>query len=350
MYKYAIMQDPGHNRVYYKESQKLSFAELKLACQKFKNECYNIQTITIAEIRYFSFEMDNKVNEKELFILSRLSFIFAIFEVIISDENSYLIPIAKTKYEYIDPKISSILKYSGKTNELFTKMMINVALLSSSFNYEDKIKLLDPISGKGTTLYEGCVYGFDVFGIEIVEKYVHESCVFFKKYLEREKYKHKKVKRKIYQEDASNISYINEFEYARTKDEYKDSASIKKFSVVGGNSIYCNRYFKKNSFHIIVGDLPYGVAHGNIGNIKQKGLTRNPSELLTFCLPEWYKVLKKGGVLVIAWNKFVMPKDNMIKILKDNGLEVLNESLYNEFEHKVDMSIKRDIIVAKKMN
>lgn len=43
-------------------------------------------------------------------------------------------------------------------------MMINVALLSSDFNYNDRIQLLDPIAGKGTTLFEGAVYGFDTYG------------------------------------------------------------------------------------------------------------------------------------------------------------------------------------------
>jgi tRNA G10 N-methylase Trm11 len=77
-------------------------------------------------------------------------------------------------------------------------------------------------------------------------------------------------------------------------------------------------------------------------------LTRNPFELLTASLPEWFKVLKKGGVLVFAWNKHLMPKDKLITLLEDNGFDVLYESPYNEFEHRVDMSIKRDIIVAKK--
>ncbi len=348
MYTYLIMQNPSHNRVYYNQAGKLSLAELKIACERFENKCQDIELLTIAGINYLSVKVENQITKKELLLLSRLSFVFALFELVEVNREKHLLPIAKSNYAYINPKISSLLKYPGKTNELFTKMMVNVGLLSSNFDYHENIQLLDPLAGKGTTLFEGAVYGFDVAGIEIKKKSVHEVGVFFKKYLEKEKYKHKATKRKVYGENKSNSSYIQEFEYAASKDEFKKENSRRKLRIVSGNSANANRYFKNNSFHIIVGDLPYGVAHGNAPKNKYSSLTRNPSELLIDCLPGWYKVLKKNGVLVLAWNKFVMPKDDFIRILKNNAFNVFTESAYNEFEHRVDRSIKRDIIVATK--
>ncbi len=347
MRTYLIMLNPGHNRVYYDQSSKLSLAELKIACRRFESNCRDIELLAIADIDYLAVSLENTITKEELLILSRLSFVFAIFERVEVNQESCLVPIARPKCEYISSQISSLLKYSGKTNELFTKMMVNVGLLSSDFDYDEGIRLLDPVAGKGTTLYEGTVYGFDVAGIEIHKNSVHEACVFFKKYLEKEKYKHSATKRKLSGADKSN-SFIHEFEYAATKTEFKKDSSRKKLEFVCGNSANANKYFKSNSFHIIVGDLPYGVFHGNVSKNRHSSLTRSPSELLVECLPEWYKVLKKKGVLVLSWNKFVMPKDDLLELMKNNDFNIFMDSPYNQFEHRVDMSIKRDIVVAKK--
>ena len=92
-----------------------------------------------------------------------------------------MIPKKTAEVHYLDNKISSLLKYQGKTNELFTKMMINVGLLSSDYSYSNTINLLDPVAGKGTTLFEAAVYGFNAFGIEIEKNAVQDSKIFFKK-------------------------------------------------------------------------------------------------------------------------------------------------------------------------
>jgi hypothetical protein len=302
----------------------------------------------IAGINYLAFDLKKAISEDELNIISRLSFVFALFELMGKDDKKTLLPVQKSNYEYLDPKIGSLLKYPGKTNELFTKMMINVALLLSDFDYSDKIKLLDPIAGKGTTLFEAAVYGYNSFGIEISDKSVHEASVFFKKYLEREKYKHQTEKLKFSIKKNSANQYKQVFDYAPSKEELKSDENRRMLTMVAGDARETSRYFKKNSFHLIVGDLPYGVAHGNISSNKQSSITRNPAELLLACLPEWFKVLKTGGALVLAWNKFVLPKHKIEELLKANSFEVFTESPYDAFEHRVDQSIKRDIVVARK--
>jgi tRNA G10 N-methylase Trm11 len=348
MYIYAILQDPGHNRVYYSRSQALALAELKIACRRFETPCKDVKMLSIAAINYLSFEAHNELSEHDLKILSRLSFVFALFQYSQINGKTYLTPVVQHNYRYIDPKISSILKYPGKTNELFTRMMINVALLSSDFAYDDDIKLLDPIAGRGTTLFEGSVYGYDVFGIELEKKSVHEASVFFKKYLEKERYKHDVSRKKFNGKDRADSSNIMEFAYAQSKEEFKSAHLRKQFSLVEGNTTEADRFYKNNNFNIIVGDLPYGVAHGNVAGKKQTSITRNPKELLSASLAAWNRVLKKGGALVLSWNKFVLPKDEIIHLMSRHNFEVITESPYDEFEHRVDMMIKRDIVVARK--
>ncbi len=348
MHKYLILQNPGHNRVYYTNSVKLALAELKLTCLYFETACYNIELTEIAGIRYFKFETEKEINSKETELVSRLSFIFALFELKSNGDANILLPLFRTKYEYVDEKISSILKYPGKTNELFTKMMVNVAALSSDFDSTSSLNMLDPVSGKGTTLFEGIISGHDVYGIEIEQKQIHEANIFFKKYLENERYKHNFESRPVAGTNKSDMIYIQEYEFARNKDEFKNSESRKTFALIHGKTENSDQYFKKNSFHLIVGDLPYGISHGNRTSRKQQNPTRNPAELLTLALPAWFNLLKKGGALVVAWNSFIIKRTLLAELFKSNGFEVMSEEPYDSFEHLVDKSIKRDIIVAKK--
>lgn len=48
------------------------------------------------------------------------------------------------------------------------------------------------------------------------------------------------------------------------------------------------KYFKKELFYLIVGDLPYGL-RGNTSSTKNASFTKNPSDLLSVSISEWEK-------------------------------------------------------------
>lgn len=357
MVTYAILANPGHNRVYFDASRNLSLAELTIAGKAFSTVCENFRREEIEGIPYYMMDAAETLSRREVGILSRLSFCYAIFTAETSKNGEKILrPVSKVDEAFFPPSVSSILKYSGKTNELFTRTMLNAALYSSDFLGEgERIRLLDPISGKGTTLYEGLVCGFDVSGVEIGEKTVHEASVYFKKFLESEKWKHSYSAEKLSGENKSYRAKAHRFQFAPGKEDYKDAAKIRNLTMVAGDSRFADRYFKKNSFHLIAGDLPYGVAHGNVAGEwrsaagkTSNSLTRNPKELLCACLPAWRKVLKPGGAVALSWNTFVLPKREMAEVLEQNGFAVLTGGPYDMFEHRVDQAIKRDIIVARK--
>ena len=348
MKNYLILQHPGHNRVYYKLSGALALAELKVASRQLQTPCAEIGIEELEGVRYLSLTTEKELTSFDFEILSRLSFVFALFEGVVQDEKTLLLPILQQDYHYLDPKISSLLKYQGKTNELFTKMMINVALLSSDFSHQDQLSLLDPVAGRGTTLYESAVYGFDVTGVELEASSSLAMTQFFKKYLKDERYKHTHQRRMVSGKNKAQGVYAEEFEYARDKADFKSIETRQHFNIITGPSQQCASYFKSESFHLMVGDLPYGVAHGNTSDSSSRSVTRNPLELISECLPQWKKVLKKGGVIVLAWNSFLISRQVLAKTFEDLGFEVLSEEPYGDFEHMVDKAIKRDIIVAKK--
>ncbi len=348
MPRYLLLRNPGHNRVYYLESESLALAELTLSTRRFEQPCEQISSLNLAGVNYLSFNVEKALSKTELRWLSKLSFIFALFEQSVDTIDLALQPVAMTPMSYVDTKISMLLKYSGKTNELFTRMMINVALLTSDFQVDDPIHLLDPLSGKGTTLFEGATYGFDVTGVEMDRKLVHEASIFFKRFLEQEKYKHSLSKRSMYSSQDGPEATIQDFEYARDKEGFKSEQSRKHLSLIAGNAIHARRYFKAEKFHLIVADLPYGITHGSVGQKQHKSLSRSPAELMETCLPEFYKILKSGGCLVLAWNKFVWSREAFTELLTTKGFKVLDTAPYDQFTHRVDQSIKRDIVVARK--
>lgn len=337
--KLLIMMNPAFLRICREGAIKLAQAELRLCCVPLEVPPDAIAIRNIAGIDYFSISRSTAFSEKEITHLSRLSFAYAIFEEV----DGLLRPLRLIKPGFIGDSISSILKYPGKTNELFTRLLIHVALLSCKCLTDSRPILLDPVSGKGTTLFEGLVAGCDVHGIEILEKPVHEAFVYFKKYLETGKYRHN------YRGETKNGKAVklHHFDFAATKQELKDSPH--HLSMIVGDSANADSHYKKNYFHLIVGDLPYGVAHGNVAKRKQSlSPTRSPSELLNECLPAWHYLLKPGGVVALSWNSFVLSRDGIREVISKNNFESLEGSFYDCFEHRVDQAIRRDIIIARK--
>jgi len=325
---YAILQNPGHNRVYFTAARSLAHIELKLAAQKMSAKPFNLREEAIGGLPYLLFDTESPLTEADILLLSRLSFVYGIFKL----QDDLLCPLEKNPaYLFESDDITSILKYNGKTNELFTRMLINIALCCSRFNHTDNISLLDPLCGKGTSLFEALLCGYNVCGVDLDEKMIREAYNFLKKYLENARIKHSSHqerqgldKKKKYTANRNQIKLSNasaEFIYGDTRD--------------------IDSFYRKNSFHIIVGDLPYGVQHASKTKSNE---SRNALPLLAEALPAWHKVLKSGGALALAWNLFLISRADMEDILIKNGFKIVEES----FIHRVDQAIQRDVVIALK--
>ena len=351
MRTYAIMHHPSHNRVYFETSLKLSQAEFRIVAGHFGVEWKNVRVESWGGVEYLVFETSAGMEPEDVEKIFDLSFTYAFYEVLGSGDTLMLKPIRPVKENFVDESISMILKYTGKTNELFTRMMINVAYYSGAVGKEMKekkeIHLLDPMAGKGTTLYEGLIRGFHVHGIEIGDKVVHEACHFLRKFLENAKYKFSYSALRISGPARAFSAVKHSFSIAASKEALK-SGHTKTAELVAGNALYADQYYRKNYFDIMVGDLPYGVQHGNVTTQKQSSLTRNPGELVKACLPAWRNVLKPGGILVLAWNCHVLPRKMLEEILEQDGFRVKREEPYGQFEHRVDQAILRDMVVAER--
>lgn len=340
MVKYAILLNPGHNRVYYKETEKLSVSELCIASSFLDSSVSEIKIELIADNIYCTFDSNENLDYNDLSVISGLSFTFALFEVYKDGSRLSLIPVKLPKMYFIEDDITTILKYKGKTNELFTKMMVNIAALCCGA--KEGAKLLDPMAGKGTTLFEGMTRGFNVCGIEQAKASAHDGSIFVKKYLEQKRIKHVSNSRTINNNAKKSIGKAVSFEYAQSKEDFK-AGKLKQVELIHGDATLADKYYKQKYFDMIVCDLPYGVQH--FGKSGQSS-ARNPEQLLKQSLISWKRVLKNGGAIVLAFNINVLKKQRAADLIKEAGLTTVYDDI--RFEHFVDTSILRDIIIAKK--
>jgi len=341
MHKYAVLQNPGHNRVYFNSSGKLAKNELAALFADEITDISDIKEESFGGVGYITFSSGNRLSAGDVVLLSRLSFVYAVFEIC---GGGLFMPVTKNHSYFFGDDLNMILKYSGKTNEIFTRMMVNLAVCASGFKsrFLENLNLLDPVCGKGTTLFDGLICGYNSFGIDISEKLINESAQFLKKYLETGKYKHALKKEKI--SGAGFKSQRHLFDIAKTKADQKENRGL-LCEFIDGDAANANKYYKKNTFHIIVGDLPYGIQHGNDSGGNKM---RSPVNLISASLPAWAEVLKPGGAMVLAWNTFLFKREDLEGIFAGNNLEIPDFWAFGDFSHRVDQAINRDVIVGVK--
>ncbi|MDR0898619.1 MAG: hypothetical protein LBN04_12310 [Oscillospiraceae bacterium] len=331
MQTYWILPHPGANAVFFDASEGLMGAELMLCLKTLDTPCASSRVEQRAGLRWHVFDAKGALSDNDLARLAQLSALYALF----AEEGDLLRPIMTPNDAPFSDSLSGILKYPGKTNALFTRFLLHVAALSLQSPPPGRVRLLDPVAGKGTTLFEGLMRGWDAAGIEIAKQAAHDGAIYFQKYLETEKWKHKLAKEKRY--GAPGWA----FTFARDKDALKDAPG--RLTLINGDAKLAERYFGKACFDIVAGDLPYGVAHGSVGGA---GLSRSPAPLLEACLPAWRAVLRPGGVLALSWNTLVYPADSMAALLTRHGFTCLREPPYDALAHRVDASIRRDVVIA----
>lgn len=324
MYHYAMLRNTGHNYVFYENSTPLALAELGLMPLALEA----LAETTIAGVSYLTFQRKDPLSPEELACLSRVSSLHALF----LKEDDLLRPVALPSCQVYDRSLGTILKYQGKTNELFTRLMLNIAYSLGNIAPPSAV-ILDPVAGKGTTLFEGFALGSSVYGTELQDKSVAEGYQHMKKFLEKGKHKHK----------TQNLRVSGPNKLFQGK-RYQIHCGEQEWELVSGDTKYCNHLFSKDFFHLIVGDLPYGVQHGNHANGRQ----RSPAQLLHSALPYWHPCLKKGGVLALSWNTHVLPREQMSSLLAQYGFDVIQNPLLEGLSHTVDASIQRDMVFATK--
>ncbi|HEX6685833.1 MAG TPA: hypothetical protein VF062_23865, partial [Candidatus Limnocylindrales bacterium] len=253
--------------------------------------------------------------------LSNLSSAYAFFEL----HGELLRPVAAETLDRYDDDLITIPKYAGKTNEHFTKLLLNVTAAATRWGFVGRqFTVLDPVAGRGTTLNQAMMYGWNAIGIEHDRKDVEAYAAFLRTYLRRKRIKH-----------TTDLTPVRR-EGKRLGRRFDATiAADQTVTLFEADTALSRSLMKARSVDLIAGDLPYGVVHS----------TGNPVRLLEEALPGWVELLRPGGAIGLSWNTHFAPRDQAIKIFEKHDL-VPNEA---KFEHWVDQGITRDIVVAAKL-
>jgi SAM-dependent methyltransferase len=269
-------------------------------------------------------------------ILSRLgatSEVYELFERVGDVPGPLLRPLEPQFQPFVPVEMAETRRYKGKTNELFTRVLINLAVFAGAYarEYAGRLRILDPLAGGGTTLFLALAMGYDAFGIELARQDVETTAVFVRQYLSGEHIPCKEVDergRKAGRRYQFTIGAKSEQRFLILAHGDAAQAGQHLQDVPGGPHM-----------HAVVADLPYGIQH--FGEV---------SDLLQRALPTWERLLLPGGSLALAWNATRIERAALIELIERAAhLSVRSDPPYTLLEHPVDRVIKRrDVIVAVK--
>jgi hypothetical protein len=335
---------PSANRVYADASGALARAELEiLSGAVLGGDISEIETTTIGGVPYLTFEAPTP-GELSAAFLANLSAGYALFET----RGELLRPVPLQALDRYDDDLITIQKYQGKTNEQFTKLLLNVTVLSSAFADDmlsRKLTVLDPLCGRGTTLNQALTYGFDATGVDLDHKDFEAYTAFIKTWLKRKRVKHHCEYDGPVRRDGKVVARRLQIRLAATKDAYRSGAT-QLLDVVNADTTRAAEFVRPGTVDALVTDAPYGVQHGS--RTSGQGLARKPLDLLAAAVPVWATLLRQGGAIGIAWNTLVARREDIAGILTGAGLRPAEDGPYRAFQHRVDQAIVRDILIARK--
>ncbi len=347
MPSYALLVLPSANRVYADASVALTVAELGVLSETvLAGRLGDVEPATIAGVRYLVF--DAELTDADLAHLGDVSTAMALFEVRRSSgERSERVetlgPVELPRRDRFDDDLLTILKYPGKTNELFTKLLLNVTVWSGASAAPDRpLRVLDPLCGRGTTLNQVLMYGWHAAGIDVDQRDFDAYAAFVRTWLKDKRLKHTADISPV-RRDGRRVGRRFRAELASTREDWKARHTL-TLDVANIDTTLTRALHKPASFDAIVTDAPYGVQHGSRADGR---LARSPLDLLRAALPGWVEVLRPGGALGLSWNTRVAARGEALGVLADAGLEPLDEGPYRQFEHRVDQAIQRDLLVAR---
>lgn len=338
---YALLLRSSANRVYGEASFELTRAELAVLDRtQLGAVVTGSRREAIAGVDYLLVETTEPLGADRLAVVSNLSALHALFEL---DGDAFR-PCAVAPRVQMDDDVVTIQRYAGKTNEAFTHLLVNLALAESGDAFGrlvagDRLHLLDPACGRGTSLNRAVVYGMDATGVEIDQHAVEAYTTFMLTWLKDKRLKHDLQQAKLRKGRDSPAHRIT-VTYGRSKDR----ASHRVVDIIHDDTVEARSHLKARTMDLLVCDLPYGVQHGAQASAGR--LDRGPGGLLAHALPVWFELLRPGAAMALAWNRRTLRRPELADLVTSAGFELRSPADDDAFLHRVDRSILRDVLVA----
>jgi SAM-dependent methyltransferase len=339
--RYALLLRASANRVFGASAADLARAELDLLGAGVLDRALPSTLESLAGVEYVVLEVAEPIDADAWDVLSNLSSLHAAFEL---EEDGRLRPLACTPRRLLDEDLVTIQRYTGKTNEAFTHLLVNLALASGHGALRrllagERLRLLDPVCGRGTTLNRAALYGIDAFGIEVERRDVAAYEVFITTWLKDKRLKHA-VERATLRKGRPRAAHRVTIRFGSSK----DTSTHATIDVVHDDSSNVRDHHAARSIDLLAADLPYGVQHGAAAS---GGRARDPEAFLLAALPAWREVLRPGAGIALGWNRRTLSRLRFVEIATNAGFEVA-EAADDRFLHRVDRSIARDVLVGRR--
>lgn len=344
--RYAFLLRPHANTRYLASLRILAEAELALLLTAMGIEP-RFEWETLGGAPWLCFACDPLSQEAW-----RLLSLHASSYVLAAREGETLIPLARQHPEYVGEDLAALLKYKGKTNELFTDMLLNVALASSEYALRstEPLNVLDPLCGRGTTLFLALRRGWNAAGVDADKSEVKELNDFFTRYLEYHRLKHRR------QESALTVrgklgGRLTRYDFADTSERFK-AGETRSLRVILGDTRDTPALCGAEGHHLLVADLPYGVQRAPVNGTNAReargGRSSSIESLMRSSLPGWFEALMPGGAAVLSFNTYVTPRSKVADWMREAGFKVCEGGSYERMEHWVEQAVNRDVVAGVK--
>lgn len=352
MRRYALLVRPAANRVFGGVAGALLRSELDFASRHLlggsiadlgETEIAGLGYVTFTATSAGSTPFDDAGHDDGLLasVVANAASTYAVFERIEGVDGELLRPVPLRPLDRYDDDLVTTQRYVGKTNETVTKLLVNLALHAAdgaltALVEGRRVRILDPLCGRGTTLNQALLYGADALGVDVDAKDAEAYATFLRTWLQEKRLKHQ-----IDPTAGRNRFRVSVGRKGAASADDRQIVDVRTADTVAGTAA-----LGRNAVDVLVADLPYGVQHG--ARTEAAGLARRPSALLEEALPTWRAAVRPGGAIALSWNVRLLPRAAMVSALEAAGLAVCDDASPSAFEHRVDRVITRDLVVARR--
>ena len=293
-----------------------------------------IDAVSVGRSTFFRFACP-VLTEEQLLVLETHSSLLLMCQ----EENGLLHPLPSRCPPYLPADLPELFKYKGKTSARFTYLCLNCARAAAGLTEQGPLTVLDPLCGRGTTLFCALTAGHNAFGIDMDRHDLEEAGKGLAKWLEYHRIKHAKTVSSM-TVSGKGIP-VTTYTVSDSREHFA-AGDTRTLSLCVSDTQQAGALLKRHPADLLVADLPYGVQHGP-GS--QNGITRFDA-FLSRVLPSWHDALRPGGAMALSMNTFTLKKDLCIRLLQDAGFEPLTEPPYDSFLHDVEQAVRRDLVIS----
>ena len=333
--KFRLYLETDLNRVFTKSLDAIAAAELDVIL----THCLMASETKISPVEegrtsFLDFDFDG---ERDALVeqLGRLSATAAAFAV---HAPSSLEPLPLREQLEFGTEVVTAQRYRGKTSERLTRLMLNVASAADTSKAVDDRSVLDPMCGRGTTLNWALLYGARATGLDLDRRALDDYATFLEQWAKINRYPHK----------------MRRYKKQNTECRHFDFTVAANRAVLAGKTVPDIRTFHAPAHSgavavgrhaMIVSDLPYGIQHQARSDSNRKptpigDLVENVAAL-------WPSQIRTGGSVALSWNTKTLRASDLSALLERAGFDTVET---RGFEHQVDRSISRDVLLARRSN